>query len=193
MADFKKAFVITVISNEGGYNPGIGEKETYKGIDRGANPGWSGWMIIDAVKKANPGLNTGKMNLILSQNLSLQANIEAFYKLNYWNPLQLDLVNDQQLANNLFDCSVNQGCGRAARFMQIACNYVMEALKVSAGIKPLTVDGIVGKLTLSCFNNLPPAQLNTEINAEREASYRSDHGYAQWGKVWERRLIKYAA
>lgn len=78
----------------------------------------------------------------------------------------------------------------ARKFMQAACNYVITALKI--GIKPLVLDRVIGKLTLSVFNNLPAAMLNAEINAEREASYRSDKGYTEWGKVWERRLKQYA-
>jgi hypothetical protein len=61
MADYTKAFKITIIGNEGGYNPGIGEKETYMGIDRGANPHWPGWLIIDGIKakkqRRNPTSN----------------------------------------------------------------------------------------------------------------------------------------
>jgi len=190
MADFKQAFKITVLGNEGGYNPGIGEKETYMGIDRGANPTWKGWINIDVIKKNNPHLTTSKMNVLLSQNINLQSNIEQFYKTNYWDTVNLDSVKDQQLANNLFDCSVNQGEGTARRFMQLACNYVIAAVKVA--IKPLTIDGNVGKLTLAVFNSLPSDKLNAEINAEREASYRSDKGYASWGKVWEHRLKQYA-
>jgi lysozyme family protein len=190
MADFIKAYKITILGNEGGYNPGIGEKETYMGIDRGANPTWSGWAVIDAVKQNNPGLSIAKMNLLLSQNIALQSNIEKFYKANYWDTVNLDNVKDQQLANNLFDCSVNQGEGLARKFMQIACNYVIAALKVP--VKPLVLDKIIGKLTLAVFNSLPAASLNTEINAERETSYRSDKEYTEWGKVWERRLKQYA-
>jgi len=190
MADFQQAFKITILGNEGGYNTGIGEKETYMGIDRGANPTWNGWINIDVIKKNNPRLTTSKINLLLSQNISLQSSIEKFYKTNYWDTVNLDNVKDQQLANNLFDCSVNQGEGTARRIMQTACNYVLRAVKVA--IKPLIVDGKIGKLTLAVFNNLPPAKLNAEINAEREASYRSDKDYAAWGKVWEQRLKPYA-
>lgn len=189
MADFTKAYKITVIGNEGGYNSGTGEKETYMGIVRGANPTWSGWATIDAIKNNTPGLNTSKINLLLSQNITLKSNIEKFYKVNYWDTVNLDNVKDQQLADNLFDCSVNQGEGLARKFMQIACNYIVAALKVP--IKALALDGKIGKLTLAVFNNLPPAQLNAEINAEREASYRSDKGYAEWGKIWEKRLKQY--
>lgn len=189
MADFIKAYQITVLGNEGGYNPGIDEKETYRGIDRGANPQWNGWPIIDTVKKNNPGLTIGKINLLLSQNVALQQNIEKFYKTNYWDTVKLDQITDQQLANNLFDCSVNQGEGRARRFMQIACNYVIAQQK--SPIKTLIIDARIGPATLLAFNTLPAALLNAEINQEREASYRTDAGYAEWGKVWTKRLITY--
>jgi lysozyme family protein len=66
---------------------------------------------------------------------------------------------------------------------------VIAAVKVA--IKPLVVDGIVGSATIGVFNGLPAAQLNAEINAEREASYRRDSGYAEWGKVWDERLLNY--
>jgi hypothetical protein len=189
MADFTKAYKITILGNEGGYNPGLGEKETYRGIDRGANPKWDGWQIIDGIKKNNPNLTIGKMDILLSQNIALQHNIEKFYKANYWDTVNLDSVTDQQLANNLFDCSVNQGEGRARRFMQIACNYVIASQK--SIIKPLIIDSQIGPTTLSAFNVLPAAMLNAEINIEREASYRNDAGYAEWAKVWAKRLVNY--
>jgi lysozyme family protein len=168
MANFELAFRKTVVGNEGGYNPGIGEKETYMGVDRGANPDWSGWKIIDNIKRATPGISDAKMNINLAQNAQLQVNIKAFYKAGYWDTVCLDQVTDQQLANNLFDCSVNQGEGRARRFMQIACNYVIGTIR-NTKIQPL----------------------NAELNAERDASYRQDSGYSEWGKVWEKRLLTY--
>jgi len=189
MADFTKAYKITILGNEGGYNPGIGEKETYRGIDRGANPQWGGWSIIDDMKRTNPNLNTGEISILLSQNIALQSSIEKFYKANYWDTVNLDNVTDQQLANNLFDCSVNQGEGRARRFMQIACNYVIVSQK--SIIKPLIIDKQIGPATLLAFNSLPSTMLNAEINLEREASYRTDVGYTKWGKVWAKRLINY--
>lgn len=189
MANFNTAFKITILGNEGGYNPGIGEKETYMGIDRGANPNWSGWQIIDTLKKANPGLSTGHMNLLLTQNIVLQQSILHFYKANYWDTVNLDHVNDQCLANNLFDCSVNQGEGLARKFMQVACNYVITDSK--SPLRLLVLDHIIGPGTLATFNTLPAPALNAEINAEREASYRTDGKFAQWGKVWLRRLLAY--
>jgi lysozyme family protein len=189
MADFTKAYEITILGNEGGYNPGTDENETYRGIDRGANPNWSGWTIIDNIKLQNSHTSTNQINMLLSINNGLQAHISNFYKANYWDVLQLGKVNDQQLANNLFDCSVNQGEGLARRLMQTACNEVIIAIK--APIKPLVVDRQIGPVTLTVFNSLPPAQLNYAINAERKASYSTDSEYAEWGKVWEKRLMQY--
>jgi len=190
MANFIQAFKITILGNEGGYNPGNGEHETYLGIDRGANPQWSGWVIIDTVKASNPGITITKMNALLSQNSNLQNNIARFYKVNYWDTANLDKVTNEQLADNLFDCAVNQGEGLARKFMQIACNEVIAAIKAS--IKPLITDRIIGPATLAAFNTLPPAALNAQINALRLASYKTDAGFAEWGEVWQKRLLKYA-
>ena len=49
MADFITAFNITM-QTEGGYNPGIGEAETYMGVDRSQNADWNGWGEIDTIK-----------------------------------------------------------------------------------------------------------------------------------------------
>jgi lysozyme family protein len=189
MADFNIAFKITVLGNEGGYNPGNGEKETYSGIDRGANPRWSGWVIIDTIKANYQGITIAKMDTLLSQNTILQNNITHFYKVNYWDTISLDGVFDQQMANNLFDCAVNQGESRARKVMQAACNEVISATK--SPIKPLVTDRIIGPTTLAVFNTLPPALLNAQVNAERLVSYKTDAGFARWGKVWGKRLLKY--
>ena len=52
MADFKEAFELT-LAHEGGYvkDPDDRGGETYKGIARRYNPGWSGWARIDKAKK----------------------------------------------------------------------------------------------------------------------------------------------
>jgi lysozyme family protein len=189
MADFTKAFKITVTGNEGSYNPGNGEKETYSGIDRGANPQWSGWAIIDAIKANHTRITISQVDALLSQNTALQSNITHFYKANYWDTVNLNKVADQQLAGNLFDCAVNQGEGLARKFMQIACNDVIAAIK--SPIKPLITDRIIGPATLAAFNALPPAALNAQINALRWASYKIDAGFAEWGEVWQKRLLKY--
>jgi lysozyme family protein len=172
MADFLTSFEITMKS-EGGYNPGTGERETYKGIDRGANPNWSGWAIIDSLKPKS----VHDMNEALSLNANLQSQIQSFYKFNYWDVLQLDKVNDQQIANNLADCSINQGSGIAAKFMQIACG--------------VTVDGIIGPQTIGAINSGNAEDIYNSINTLRKSRYSITKNFAQWGHSWLGRLIPY--
>lgn len=188
MADFNKAFAITK-GNEGGYNPGIGEKETYEGIDRGANPNWPGWKLIDQIKHDHPGITVKEMNTILGSNIELQADIQKFYKLNYWDPFQGDKIKDQQVANNLFDCSVNQGEGIARRFMQQACNDVIT--NTNSRLPRLALDGVIGPATLASLNSLSALKLNFLINQYREERYRDSEGFAAHGAVWLSRLKRY--
>jgi lysozyme family protein len=189
MADFEKAYKITILANEGGYNPGKGEKETYMGIDRGANPHWSGWPLIDKIKADHPGITAHEMNIVLGGNAGLQADIKNFYKAGYWDTAKLDQVKDQQLANNLFDCSVNQGSGIACKFMQQACNTVIDSS--AAKLPKLTVDLNPGVKTLSTFNSLSAPKLMGAINTLRSDRYHQSDGFAEWGPIWLNRLTSY--
>jgi len=187
MADFKIAFGITA-RTEGGYNPGVNENETFDGIDRGENPHWDGWEIIDAHKKANPGASVSQLNKIFAADEALQKNKLQFYKTNYWDVISLDKVNNQQLSNNLYDCSVNEGEGLAARFLQRACN--------SCGAHtPLTVDGNIGPNTISVTNSLDPEALFNNVNSQRAAEYAEiiakQPKKAIWKSSWMGRLLTY--
>jgi hypothetical protein len=187
MADYSKAFKITIVGNEGQYNPGDGEAETYRGIDRSQNPKWSGWQIVDIIKRDHPNASVTQLNLAFSQNAGLQANVLNFYKLNYWNTLNLDLVSDQQLANNLFDGSVNPCIDSAANVMQLACNAVQPGA--------LVIDGVIGPKTIACINSFDGEAVFNAVNAIRAANYRKKvqmtPRMAQWLSVWLRRLVSY--
>jgi lysozyme family protein len=189
MADFKKAFAITM-GNEGGYSfdaqdPG---GETYKGISRVYNPHWGGWAYIDQVKQQNPGATHLQLSKLLAANADLQANIQDFYKAGYWDTFKGDLVKDQQLANNMFDCSVNQG--DISRFiMQDACNAVME--QVGSPMPRLAVDGAIGTRTVSTFNSLSYPKLNVAINQLRTEHWEKDSDWPIYKNVWLARLKNY--
>jgi lysozyme family protein len=187
MADFITSFNITM-QTEGGYNPGDGEAETYMGIDRSQNSGWSGWTVIDSVKAANPGASVSTLNTLFQANTDLQTDIQQFYKVNYWDTLQLDTVNDQQAGNALFDCSVNPCIIPASKAAQMACNVVAQ--------RSVTVDGAVGPLTIGCINNLPPNLYVTAFNGIRTANYYQRVNLtpadAQWLSSWLGRCKPYA-
>lgn len=183
MANFSDADQIRK-ANEGLYvAPSNSGAETYAGIDRGANPNWSGWVIID---KHKPAL-VPAMNLVLSHDKELQANIIQFYINNYWNSLKLSQIIDQNIANNAYDASVNMGVGIAAKFMQRACN----ALK--SGV--LIVDGIIGNQTLTIINSLNGEDVFNQLNELRKNRYidiaNADPNKRQFLKTWLARLTPY--
>jgi lysozyme family protein len=186
MANFLIAFNQTM-QTEGGYNPGVGEAETYAGVDRSKNAGWNGWPIIDQIKQANPGASVPALNTLFMANAALQADVQQFYAVNYWNPLLLDQVNDQQVANGLFDCSVNPCIITASTAAQIACNVVKHGA--------VGVDGQVGKLTIGGINSLPPNLYLTAFNGVRAANYyervRLTPDTKQWLSSWLGRCKAY--
>lgn len=113
MADFKPAFQKTA-GHEGGYanDPDDTGKETYAGISRKWHPHWGGWAIVDAYK---PLRHNQRIN-----NPKLEAAIEQFYKEKYWDVLNADEIEDQAIAERLFDFGVNAGYSRSIRQIQSA-------------------------------------------------------------------------
>lgn len=115
MAQFNPAFQITM-GNEGGYanNPNDRGGETYKGVAKNFWPNWSGWPIVDGIIATKPP----SINQALNNNAQLQTLVLSFYKANFWDTESLDNINDQQVANQLFDTAVNMGTGIASKFLQ---------------------------------------------------------------------------
>jgi hypothetical protein len=93
--------------NEGVYDndPDDPGGETFRGISRRHNPTWSGWATIDALKRL-PGFPESAQ-----KDPNLTRLVQDFYRRNYWEPLELDFVPDQDLANELYDCNVIMGRG----------------------------------------------------------------------------------
>lgn len=150
MANFITSYRITK-ANEGGYHNATGANsadrggETFKGIARKIHPSWGGWVMIDDLKSKpnfpNTALNDPEINkLVLS-----------FYKNLFWNPLKLDDIEHQGVANEMFDTAVNMGTGVASRFFQRSINYLN---RNQTNFKNLNVDGVIGPVTLSTFNRL---------------------------------------
>lgn len=188
MADFNKAFLITM-GHEGGYNPGVGEAETYKGIDRSMNPTWHGWKIIDSLKP----LSVSQMNAKLSANADIQKDIKDFYIANYWNPYKLGAINDQQVAENLFDCSVNPCIDGVAEVMQKATNAAIIAGGRKIGL--ISVDKQIGDKTIGAVNSVAPRALYEAINAIRASNYynrgEQTPSMKSWVPIWINRLHNY--
>lgn len=157
MAQFSPAFKITM-HYEGGFanNKADSGGMTYMGVARNYNPHWAGWPIIDAYIKEH-GLS--KIDAGLSTDVKLQELVRAFYVTNYWDVNQLGLINDQQIANVVFDTGVNMGTGRAARYLQTAAGTA--------------IDGIIGKDTLAKINNGDAKEIYDKFQSLRKAKYDS--------------------
>jgi len=148
MALFEKAFQLT-LGHEGGYvhDPTDLGGETYKGIARKANPNWSGWSILDNLKKDKKNFPKN-----LDADSSLQSHVKALYKNKYWDVNKLDSVNNQDCANEAFDTGVNMGVGIAAKFIQEALNLLNRNQQSYTDLK---VDGAIGNITLGILNSHP--------------------------------------
>lgn len=143
MAIFRQALART-LEHEGGYvrDPVDRGGETYRGIARRYNPGWSGWVRIDKAKK------TRGFPASLQADTTLQADVASFYKQHYWDKFQGDAMPNADIANELFDTAVNMGVSRAVEFLQRALNTLNRDSTLYAD---MVVDGVFGPKTLAAL------------------------------------------
>ncbi len=139
MADFNQALQL-VLQNEGGYvnDPNDPGGETYKGVSRKMNSNWIGWTLIDLQKK-QPNFSAN-----LANNTELNAEIEQFYKVGYWDTVKGADITEQRVANCIFDFGVNAGVGTS----------VILAQKVTG----VNEDGVMSPDSVSAVNNMDPDQ-----------------------------------
>ena len=88
------------------------------------------------------------------------------YKDHYWSPL-LERLDDQEVATKLFDLIVNMGAGRAVRLFQSSVN------RVSAGVRPIPVDGKLGPMTVGRANAIDAARLLEALREAAAGHYRA--------------------
>jgi len=99
----------------------------------------------------------------------------AIYEDHYWNAAQCDALS-AGIDLAVFDCAVNQGLGRATRFLQQA-----------AGVE---TDGKIGPKTLAAVTKADAGALLTEFMAMRMVSYGSlQKLFPTFGLGWSRRLM----
>lgn len=140
MANLSKALP-HLLAVEGGHvdDPADPGGETYAGISRRYHPSWPGWVIIDAeVKKRGQ----------ITSTAALRGLIEAFYRAQFWDRLQGDLIPYQALADELLDQSVNLGVHRAVTHLQGALNAGNVGGSKYPDVEP---DGKLGPATLDAM------------------------------------------
>ena len=116
MANFDIEFEKLIFA-EGGYvnDPDDAGGETYLGISRKNNPNWSGWRVIDSIKKT---YGTKLITARLKANKYITNSAKLLYKTNYWDVLELDDIPNQDIAHQMFDTCVNCGKTIAIRIAQ---------------------------------------------------------------------------
>lgn len=113
MADFEKAFVRT--EKFEGKNiwtkiDGDSGEETWSGISRKANPKWKGWAILDKIPN--------KKNRQVITTPELEQLKRELYRINYWNVVWGDKINNQNVANDMYDTAVNIGVGMSIKLAE---------------------------------------------------------------------------
>ncbi|HTD21840.1 MAG TPA: glycosyl hydrolase 108 family protein [Terriglobales bacterium] len=139
MADFQQAFDF-MLPHEGQYvsDPTDPGSETKYGISKRSYP---------------------KLNI---KNLTVEQAAQI-YERDFWEKIHGGKIQDQALANKLFDLAVNMGVGRAIRLLQEASGL--------CGL-PLKEDGVMGTQTLTVINMCNSGALLLEFKALASSYYR---------------------
>lgn len=169
MASYQPAIANTELW-EGGYsnNPSDSGGETYRGISRRNWPDWSGWSTVDKLH------TLGNFPASLDEDPYLQGQVVDFYHSNFW---QYDGVQDQSVANKIFDLAVNVGQHHAVSIVQ--------------GAVGTPQDGVYGPATEAAINStsngslLPRIRASAELYHERIVQTHPED--AQFLKGWLRR------
>ena len=150
MADFKPAFAF-VLQHEDSTRSG---KVT---VDAG------GRTRFGIVEKFHPDLPE---KFFIGPAEDALAEAEKIEEREYWDAMRLADVEDQNIANKLFDMGVNMGVRQAAIYAQRAANALI------AADARVAEDGVIGPKTLVAINAADPMayrQLLCELSA---AHYR---------------------
>jgi len=188
---FLQAFDFT-IKHEGGYanNPNDYGGETIAGISRVYWPQWTGWSVIDDEKE------NSNFPDMLDSNVVLHEMVEAFYRVNFWDPMRGDelAAGNIDVAAEVFDASVNMGTRRAVRFLQTALNVFN---RNGSLYDDIVVDGRMGPGTLGVYSKFlesdDPAFLLKSQLLQRGAFYLNraveDSSQETFIRGWLNRIV----
>lgn len=146
MANFEQSYSKTM-GHEGYYanDPDDNGKETWKGVSRKFWPDWLGWEIIDEAKSGSDFPSN------LKDNAELEFQVMDFYKKNFFEINKLQDIRYQDIADEVFDTSVNCGEGVGATFLQRIINLANRDEKDYPDIK---VDGDIGSKSITALVQL---------------------------------------
>lgn len=102
-----------------------------------------------------------------------KEDVKPLYKKRYWDALHGDAL-PSGLDYCLFDCAINSGVGRAAKFIQ--------------QIVGVTADGAIGNNTISAISQISPITLINEFSDKRQSFLESLPIFGTFGKGWTKRV-----
>lgn len=160
MADFNKFWPI-LEKQEGLYANAKNDSggETWKGISRNNYPSWAGWKIVDAKRPKTGFINESQANAFLKGDATLDKLTVEFYKNSQWDPIKMDQIANQSIANFICDWGVNAG--------------LSVPIKKAQKILSLVEDGVVGPKTLAAINGASGQDFFNKMQEARESFYRS--------------------
>jgi hypothetical protein len=130
---------------------------TFMGIYETANPNWQGWGQVRAAINAYGDMK--KASVALYNDDDLVAQVGKFYKINYWDVMRLDEINSYQKQAEMFIFGVNAGC--------------KNAIKAAQKVVGVTMDGILGAITLAAINAYNEVSFNKDYDRAEIAYYRA--------------------
>lgn len=146
MAQFSISYRKTA-GHEGGYanHPSDRGGETYRGIARKRWQDWDGWQIVDRLKKESD----------FPQNLETDPDlgnlVVKFYHDSFWTAINGDAIQQQEIADELYDTGVNMGTGFAVKILQNSLNILNKNQQL---YKDIAEDGKLGQGTLGAISAL---------------------------------------
>lgn len=112
MADIKKSLTY-VLQNEGGAS------YTDHPHDKGGPTKWGITLKELTIWRHHPCTSNDVRQLEEDEACQI-------YKINYWDALKLDTINDQNIATALFDVAVNRGVGCARQYAAYVCQALQK-------------------------------------------------------------------
>ena len=155
--NWDKAFDLVIV-NEGGY------------VDNSQDPGGdTNWGCTKAVWEKYVGHEVTKDDI----KALTKEDVKPLYKRNYWDAIHGDAI-PSGLDYCIFDCAINSGVGRAAKFIQ-------EIVGVPA-------DGAIGNNTVTAITQINSITLINEFSDKRQAFLESLKTFPTFGKGWTKRV-----
>jgi len=163
MANFNEAFNrfngIEFNSPENVLHQNKGETGlTFYGIYKKAHPTWRGWDLIDRHIVKNH-YSRVKASVSAYHDKELIGYVEDFYRVLYWDSLNLDYIKSQKMAEELFFFYLNIGDKK-------------KVVKFAQSIIGVKVDGVLGSKTIQALNGFDEDVFDKEYDKKEISHYK---------------------